>query len=297
MSKKNKKRNNPPAPQKQDKAPDNKAGIEDLDVDASGRPPDRLVVFKKIASRELRLHVFEPDGLKPSDKRPAIVFFHGGAWRAGEPKQFYPQSRHLASQGMAAFCAEYRLTPEGVKVSDCVSDAKSAVRWIRRHAAELGVDPNRIAAGGGSAGGHLAAAAALTTDMDDPAEDLSISSKPNLLVLYNPALFHEFGQGTLTPKHVTKETPPAILMYGTDDEMIEYGRRFLEIAKEKGFHAELYAAEKAAHGFFNKSPWLESTTWLVHAFLARHGYVAAGPDGQPPQGHSLTKIGALPASR
>ncbi len=61
---------------------------------------------------------------------------------------------------MVALSAEYRLTPEGVCVSDCVSDAKSAVRWIRRHAAEFGVDPNRIAAGGGSAGGFPFGAAA-----------------------------------------------------------------------------------------------------------------------------------------
>lgn len=271
-----------------------RAGIEDLAINASGLAPDRVVVYKKTAVRQLNLHVFEPAGLKPSDKRPAIVFFHGGAWRMGDPKQFYTQCSHLAGHGMVALSAEYRLTPEGVCVSDCVSDAKSAVRWIRRHAAEFGVDPNRIAAGGGSAGGHLAVTTALVPGLDDPAEDLTVSSRTNLLVLYNPALFHERGEQTLTPQMVTGDTPPTILMYGTDDAMIEYGKLYLEISRKKGFHAELHAAKNAGHGFFNKLPWRESTTHLIHEFLAGQGYVASAAKGQPPQEYRLTPIVAEP---
>ncbi len=62
---------------------------------------------------------------------------------------------------------------------ECVADGKSAVRYLRVNAARLGLDPNRIAAGGGSAGGHVAAATGTLPGLDDPADDTSVSSRPN----------------------------------------------------------------------------------------------------------------------
>ncbi len=70
----------------------------------------------------------------------------------------------------------------------CCNDTKSAMRWVRSHAAELGIDPERIAASGGSAGGHLAAFASMVEGIDDPADDLKVSPRGNALVLFNPVL-------------------------------------------------------------------------------------------------------------
>src|SRR4051794_10412482 len=75
--------------------------------------PARKIVYKKIGERELSLHVFEPTGPKPAAKRPAIVFFHGGAWAIGDPNQFYYQCDYLARRGLWAASAEYRLTAPG----------------------------------------------------------------------------------------------------------------------------------------------------------------------------------------
>jgi hypothetical protein len=123
--------------------------------------PDRLTTYKTANGLELKLHVFEPMGLQPSDRRPAIVFFFGGGWNSGEAKQFYQQARALADQGMVAFSADYRVKSRNQTTPfECVLDGKSAIRWVRQHAAALGVDPERIAAAGGSAGGHVAASAA-----------------------------------------------------------------------------------------------------------------------------------------
>ncbi|MDB4796380.1 alpha/beta hydrolase fold domain-containing protein, partial [Akkermansiaceae bacterium] len=108
---------------------------------------------------ELKLHVFNPEGHKASDSRPAIVFFFGGGWNGGSPKQFYPHSEHLASLGMVAISAEYRVKSRNKTTPmECVKDGNSAIRWVRSHAKELGINPDMIAAGGGSAGGHVAAA-------------------------------------------------------------------------------------------------------------------------------------------
>ena len=96
---------------------------------------------------------------------------------------------------MVAVRADYRVkSRHGVTPKECVEDAKSAVRWIHQNAATLGVDPSRIVAAGGSAGGHIAACTALAPGLDAPDEDLSISSKPNALVLFNPVLRFQPGQ-------------------------------------------------------------------------------------------------------
>src|SRR5210317_2600573 len=123
--------------------------------------PDKAVVYKKVGQVELNIHVFNPPDYAASDKRPAIVFFFGGGWNGGSPSQFYPHCAYLASRGMVAMSAEYRVkTRHGTSPRECVKDGKSALRWIRIHADDLGIDPNKLAAGGGSAGGHVAAATA-----------------------------------------------------------------------------------------------------------------------------------------
>ena len=153
--------------------------------------PDKTRVYKTVSKEGtpagLKLQVFLPEGHMATDRRPAIVFFHGGGWYGGTPDQFYPECRYLALRGMVAISAEYRtINVYGTTPKECVADGKSAVRWVRQHAAVLGVDPQRIAAGGGSAGGHIAAATALTKGFEDADEDAQINCRPDALVLYNP---------------------------------------------------------------------------------------------------------------
>ena len=108
--------------------------------------PDQTIAYKTLESSELKLHVFNPLSHAPSDQSPVIVFFFGGGWSGGTPRQFYQQARDFARQGLVAISAEYR-TKRTHKTTpfECVEDGKSAIRWVRQHANELGVDPNRIA--------------------------------------------------------------------------------------------------------------------------------------------------------
>jgi len=113
----------------------------------------KVEVYKTIGDTKLSLYIFNPPGHTAALRRPAIVFFFGGGWRQGSPDQFEAQCRELASLGMVAISADYRVFSRNQSnVLDSVRDAKSAIRYIRENAQRFGIDPQRIAAGGGSSG-------------------------------------------------------------------------------------------------------------------------------------------------
>ena len=250
------------------------------------------VTFKETPQGILKLHFFSPFGARITDKRPAILFFFGGGWKSGSFTQFVPQAEYFASRGLVCACADYRIASIHKTAPDkCVEDAKSAVRWMRGHAAELGIDPDRIIASGGSAGGHLAAATWLVPGFDAGEDDKSISCRPNALVLFNPALnLANIGDHPITDADgkdiakaisptvfLTKDTPPAILFFGTADKLAGHGREYVAKAKELGVRAELWTAAGMPHGFFNKSPWTEVTARKADEFLSSLGYLSGEP--------------------
>lgn len=264
----------------------------------------RVEVYKTIAGVKLNAYIFEPEGHRAADRRPAIVFFFGGGWRSGSPRQFEPHCRYLASRGMVAVSADYRVASRhGVKAVDCVRDAKSAVRWLRANAARLGIDPRRIAAGGGSAGGHLAAAAGVIEGIEEPGEDARVSSRPGALVLFNPALVLAPVAGldprrdisdlpermgidpaALSPyHHAAKGAPPTIIFHGKADTTVPYrtAELFAQRMAELGNRCELVGFEGAAHGFFNfgrgDGKAYRETLRKTDEFLASLGYLQGPP--------------------
>jgi len=236
-----------------------------LGVVIEGGEPDESRVFKTVGDASLKLYMFYPEGHQASDKRPAIVFFFGGGWMGGSPSQFYPHCKHLAVRGIVAISAEYRVQKQHKTTPrECVKDGKSAIRWIRRHAAELGVDPARIAAGGGSAGGHVAAATATTKGFEEDGEDLSVSSRPDALVLFNPVFDNgPDGYGydrvkaywqEISPLHnLDGNAPPTVVFFGTKDKHVPVSTA--EAYKQRmdalGRRCDLHLYEGQPHGFFN----------------------------------------------
>lgn len=253
--------------------------------------PDRVVLFKTTEQGPLKLHIFEPEGHKATDQRPAIVFFFGGGWVGGSASHFYPQSQYLADRGMVAICAEYRIRSKHKTTPfECVADGKSAMRWVRSHADELGIDPDRLAAGGGSAGGHVAAATATLPGLDDPADDLSVSCVPNALVLFNPVYDNgPDGYGydrvkerwqEISPLHNIREgIPPAIVFLGTKDRLVPVatGKAFQKKMEDVGSRSELMLWEGAEHGFFNPGKGdgtaYHETVAAMDRFLTELGYL------------------------
>ncbi|MFS0724419.1 alpha/beta hydrolase [Paenibacillus sp. 1P07SE] len=152
--------------------------------------PHRLV-YKKRDGVELELLVVKPPDWEEGDRMPAIVWIHGGGWRSGHPEMFLPHAEYFSRRGAVNISVSYRLVePEPVtegriSVETCLEDCKSALRYIREHAAQLGIDPSRIAAVGDSAGGHLAVSLATVAGCDNPHEDGSISAVPDAVVNLN----------------------------------------------------------------------------------------------------------------
>lgn len=122
----------------------------------------RNVLYREVAGKRLQLDVAMPR--EPGQNRPAIMQIHGGAWIIGDKReQGWPLIGHLAANGWVCFNVNYRLSP-GATWPDHLADLKYALKWIRDHADEYGVDRDFIAVTGGSAGGHLAAMMALTAN-------------------------------------------------------------------------------------------------------------------------------------
>ncbi|MBM3333673.1 alpha/beta hydrolase [Candidatus Sumerlaeota bacterium] len=267
-------------------------------------PDARVEVYKTIGDVKLNIYIFDPADHKATDKSPAIVFFFGGGWRTGSPGQFQHHCRYLASRGMVAMTADYRVASrQNARVVDCVRDAKSAIRYVRADAQRLGVDPDRIAAGGGSAGGHIAGCAGAIDGLDEQGEDQKVSSKPNALVLFNPAIAlapfegmpsvgEEVVQGlkermgaepkSLSPAHQVKRgVPPTIMFFGTNDRLLSGAQFFQKNMKEAGNRCELLTYEGQAHGFFNfgrgDNKFFRDTVEQMDKFLASLGYISGEP--------------------
>jgi acetyl esterase len=246
-------------------------------------------VYNTAGGRELRLLIEKPAAWKADDHRPAIVFYFGGGWVRGNPAQFQRLSEHLASRGMVGIRVEYRVMPKGDSGPPviCCQDAKSAMRWVRAHAKELGIDPQRIAAAGGSAGGHLAAFTTLVEGLDDPADDLRISPKANALVLFNPVFDNGpdggWGRGRIGDRylefspahHVTPAAPPAVVFLGSEDKLINVAvlDRFKRKMSNAGVRCDTHVYEGQPHGFFNKEPYKTRTLSETDAFLSSLGWL------------------------
>jgi acetyl esterase/lipase len=245
------------------------------------------VEYKKIDTISLKLHVFHPKNFDKNKTYTCIVFFHGGGWRSGTYKAFQRHSKDLASKGMIAISADYRIENlHGTTPFESVEDAKSAIRYVRKHAKELSINPDMIASGGGSAGGHLAAVCGNIVGLEGEGEDLSISSIPNALVLFNPVYDNSkngFGfrrmEGRyleISPLHnITKGAPPTIVFFGTKDKTtpvsssLDYEKRM----KEVGSRIELHLYEGAEHSFFYKKEYYNDIMNKLDDFLVSLKYL------------------------
>jgi len=239
------------------------------------------VVYKVVDDIELRLWILKPESIESEGARPAVVFFFGGGWVRGTPTHFERQANMLEPLGIVSVIADFRVRDRHDSTPvESISDAKSAIRWVRSHASELGIDPNRIAAAGGSSGGHMAAATATIPDLQDERSDTAFSSIPNALFLFNPRLIVAPVNGLVEQRndwvtdrlniplenispyhHITSGLPPTLILHGVEDTVVSIStaRAYCEKAIQNGNDCKLEEFEGVSHGFFNSNPFLMLT--------------------------------------
>lgn len=236
------------------------------------QPPPVELIYRHAATGDLKVHAFPAAG-PAQGLSAAVVWLHGGGWTGGDCASFFPMARYTAARGAASFVVEYRLVkPGGPTMADSIADCKSALRYLRGHAAELKLDPHRLALAGESAGGHLAAAVATLDGFDYPTDDRSISARPDALVLYNPCLDLGHSQfGHLVPgmaaqsptcqreladeysplAHVRPGLPPTLCLHGLADTVIspEQSRQFAVAMTQAGNRCDLALLPGLPHAF------------------------------------------------
>jgi len=272
--------------------------IADSEVPASVRAFTGLSYVRR-DGHALQLDLYLPAAAKAVPV-PGIVLVHGGGWRAGVRGNFAPMAIRMAQRGYAAATISYRLSPEALYPA-AVQDARAAVRWMRTHAAEYGIDPSRIAIGGGSAGGQIAALAGVTGglarfDQDDAPG--AVSSAVRAIVNIDglsdftseaarryeddparqPSSAGAWFGGRYAEKealwreasplfHVNAKTPP-VLFIGSGQARFSVGREeMLARLRESGVPGRVVVLPGTPHSFWLFEPWIGATVEATVGFL------------------------------
>jgi acetyl esterase/lipase len=160
------------------------------------------ITYAKVNSTELKLDVMVPEGDGPF---PAVMVIHGGAWRAGNKRDCHFIMPEFVKHGYVAISPQYRFCPKETFPAQ-VQDVKAAVRWVKIHAKEFKVDPERIGAIGFSAGGHLSLMLGLTSPADGLEGDAS-AGRPDSRV---KAVVNYFGPTDLAASDIPLVSKPLV---------------------------------------------------------------------------------------
>ena len=238
------------------------------------------IVYKQVESwyggdnRALKLNVIRRPGEGP---RPLIVWLTGGAWQQVSKDVHVPEMVYLVEAGFTVATVEYR-SSEAAPFPAQIEDVKAAIRYLRAHAARWMIDPDHIGIMGESAGGHLAALAGTASSIRDfdVGENLDQSSAVQAVVdWYGPSDFLVMAPYSVNPaspeamflggcindkrelaekaspiSHVSKETPPFLIIHGMIDELVPFSQSesLHDAINAAGGKADLIAIEDANHG-------------------------------------------------
>jgi acetyl esterase/lipase len=251
-------------------------------------PAGKPQIYKTSAGQERKMEIFFPPNHDPANSKvPGMILFHGGGWQGGTLSQFRAACAYFASRGLVCATAEYQMLGKGAKLPKgeskkrvCVTDAKSAIRWFKQHAGELGIDPASIITGGGSAGGHISALATMNPGLNDPADPKDIDTRVVAYLWFNPAFAPEDHKDPEIDilHHMKADLPPAIVFFGDKDTWKKGWDSAHEKWKKLGAkHIDLHIAKDQQHSFFNNEPWRTVTLIEADKFLVKHGLLAGEP--------------------
>jgi acetyl esterase/lipase len=253
------------------------------------------VVYAETGGVPLRFDHYRP--VQVTGAAPAVVFVHGGGWMRGDPSQAAGNALHFAKEGIATVSISYRLAPAS-RFPAPLDDVRHGLRWVRAHAAELAIDPERIALLGVSAGAHLAVLAhlardetALAPELPGPLREVDESVRC-VIAHYGPydlgrrrsdmvdALLGERGRDAEWTRlaspltHAARATAPILLIHGTADQIVSWreSERMHAALQEAGKPTELVLLDGAPHAF--QVDWRGRANQRANAamdtFLDRH---------------------------
>lgn len=265
-------------------------------------PKGKVYVYKQVDGVDREMEIFFPKAKRNEEiPVPGIILFHGGGWGGGSREAFSYQCDYFASRGMVAATVTYRLRTKEDRATFtqgqstkrvCIPDVKSAIRWLKQHAQELGVDPNRIVAGGGSAGGHISLLGTTNPGLNDPGDPEGFDTSVAAYVLFNPALSKIDAKDPEVDflQHLKADFGPAIVFFGSEDKWLMNGWT-PAAAKLKSLgitSVQTRIAEGQTHAFFNKQPWKDITLIAADEFLTKLGYLKGEPTlSMPDTGEKL----------
>ncbi|MBM3854103.1 MAG: alpha/beta hydrolase, partial [Verrucomicrobia bacterium] len=208
----------------------------------------------------------------------------------------------LARRGLVVARVEYRTRGrDGVLPGEDIADAVDAMRWVRRHAGRIGIDPTRVLAAGGSSGAYLAASLFAFEERFPDAASPAVSARPDGIILNSPLvdwlevgsmtdafLFvlngdKELGARISPARHWRRDCPPTLVLLGSEEPQVAGVRAFAHKWKEAGAPVSLCEAAGGEHGFFWKPDWIERTLAHTDGFLQANGFLAARPTGAAAQ--------------
>ncbi|MBB3207309.1 acetyl esterase/lipase [Rhodopirellula rubra] len=256
---------------------------------------DSLPGAETMAYREgenaMNLFVYKPDGWKPSDQRSAFVYFFGGGWTKGTPQKSASTAAWAAKNGMVGIAPDYR-TKNRFDTSPhaSVDDGRAAFGWVIEHAAELGIDPARVAVGGTSAGGHVAMWTAIENAPPGSDPATSPKMKPAAVFLssavtdtspetgYTPSRFGDDATA-LSPVHqLDAKMPPLVMFHAAFDDLVHYSTAVALHNKlqSTGNACELITVPAGGHGFSSEYPvWKLKVRAKMEELFQREGLLPA----------------------
>ncbi len=261
--------------------------------------PDSVVVVRDVEygnvdGRSLTLNILRPR-TRRATVLPAVVWVHGGWWHSGDPLLRSERLLPLVEQDFFVAAIRYRFSREALFPAQ-IEDCKCAIRYLRAHAGQYGIDPERIGAWGASAGGHLSAllaTSAKASDLEGKGGWPVYSSGVQAAVdWYGPTDLLQTGSTHDTPDspgfqliggrvqdnrdkaarvnpitYLSKDCPPMLIMHGTEDEAVPPSQSDLLYAAlhKTGVESELVMVPGKGHEHLG-----DEATEKVYAFFKRH---------------------------
>ncbi|MEO6285321.1 MAG: alpha/beta hydrolase [Dyadobacter sp.] len=257
------------------------------------------IIYKKYPKRSLYLDVYRKKEAA-SKSEPAVLMVFGGGWRSGDRTHNYTLARQLASRGFVTITADYSLSTDALYPA-AVHDLKMALKWLRAHSSEYGIDTARIAILGFSAGGQLAALVGTTNgdptfESGDDYQKYSSTVQAIVDIDGTLAFIHpESGEGddsrsisaatnwfgyskTQKPalweqaaplNHAGKTTPPILFLNSSVARMHAGRDDMVKKLNALGIYSEIHSFPEAPHTFMFFEPWFTPTLNYTSDFLKK----------------------------